>query len=326
MAPPDPERGSYVVGEHAGERLDAWIARRHPALSRSRWQTLIAEGRLRLNGSVPLPRARVKDGDRLEFEIPPPVPVELCAEAIPIAVLFEDADIVVLDKPAGLVVHPAPGHAGGTLVNALLHHCDDLEGIGGEQRPGIVHRLDRDTSGVMVVAKHERALNGLAAQFKDRSVRKEYLALVRGHPRPPAATIRTLFGRSPHDRKKMSARVTSGRTAITHYETAESFRDAALLRVRIETGRTHQIRVHLAHIGHPILGDHVYGHPRPDDPPAPRQMLHAASLRFAHPMTGAPLSFAAAIPADFAAVRETLRSAGNPGPCQAAAEKAPCRP
>ena len=281
-------------------RLDRWLSSQKPDISRARWQELIKTGRVRVNNQIKKPRYELRANDVVEIEIPPPEPTELVAQEIPLNVLFEDADILVLNKPAGLVVHPAPGHSSGTLVNALLHHCKDLAGIGGELRPGIVHRLDRDTSGVLVIAKNDCAMAGLVAQFKSREVRKQYAALVWGWPVPEQGTIKTLVGRNPHDRKKMSVRPTSGRPAITHYETIRKFSEASLLRVRIETGRTHQIRVHLAHIGHPVVGDAQYGRARKTNRPVPanRQMLHAEQLAFTHPQTDLPLEFRAPIPED----------------------------
>ena len=281
-------------------RLDHWLAARLPDLSRARWQELIKEGHVRVNGQPKKPHYELRENDVVDYEIPPPQPTELVAQDIPLTILFEDSDILVLNKPPGLVVHPAPGHSDGTLVNALLHHCKDLQGIGGEQRPGIVHRLDRDTSGVLVIAKNETAMKRLAAQFKSREVRKQYAALVWGCPAPESGTIRTMIGRNPHDRKKMSAKPTSGRPAVTHYETVRKFPEASFLRIRIETGRTHQIRVHMAHIGHPVIGDTQYGRARKTNRPihAARQMLHAEQLAFAHPITGKTLEFTAPIPGD----------------------------
>jgi len=289
-----------VQPEEARNRLDAWLGSRKPDLSRARWQELIKTGHVRVNGQIKKPHYELRANDVVETEIPPPEPTELVAQDIPLNILFEDADILVLNKPAGLVVHPAPGHSSGTLVNALLHHCKDLKGIGGEQRPGIVHRLDKDTSGVLVIAKNDFAMAGLAAQFKSREVRKQYAALVWGRPVPERGTIKTLVGRNPHDRKKMSAKPSSGRPAVTHYETIQKFPDASFLRVHIETGRTHQIRVHLAHIGHPVVGDTQYGRaPKTNQSiSAARQMLHAEQLAFTHPRTGRPLEFKAPIPED----------------------------
>jgi 23S rRNA pseudouridine1911/1915/1917 synthase len=300
--------------EAAGKRLDLWLAEALPELSRSRLQALVRSGHIRANGRETRPSHKVKPGMRLDIEIPPPADTALRPEPIPLNVLHEDADIIVLDKPAGLVVHPAAGHASGTLVNALLAHCPDLAGIGGEKRPGIVHRLDRDTSGVMVAAKNEPAMRALMTQFRRRAILKEYMALVAGVPQPPKGRIETLIGRHPRDRKKMSATPARGRPAVTSYETIESFPDAALLRVRIETGRTHQIRVHMAHLGFPVLGDVPYGRRRAIPGPAgaaARQMLHAERLELAHPRTGERLAFVAPLPDDMRNLIETLRQGAS---------------
>jgi 23S rRNA pseudouridine1911/1915/1917 synthase len=295
--------------EQGGPRVDVWLSERIPELSRSRLQALIKSGQVLLGGRPVKAHHRVVAGDEVAVAVPDAVPTELAAEAIPLAIVFEDGDLIVVNKPPGLVVHPAAGHPDGTLVNALLHHCHDLAGIGGERRPGIVHRLDRDTSGLLVVAKNETALNGLTAQFKNRTVRKEYLAVVWGIPRPASGRTETLIGRSSRDRKKMSATPRAGRPAITRYETLEAFAGAALLRVTIETGRTHQIRVHMTHLGHPVVGDREYGRKSPDPLPAeaPRQMLHAARLAFQHPRTGALLAFEAPIPPDMQTLLDALR-------------------
>lgn len=304
--PPHPHT---PILRHAGSpvRLDTWLGERLPEHSRSQWQAQIKAGRVRVNGEPKKPHYLLKAGDAVEVERPAPRSVEIVPEDIPLDILFEDADLLVVNKPAGLVVHPAPGHDSGTLVNALLHHCRDLEGIGGEKRPGLVHRLDKDTTGALVVAKTEKAMASLARQFKSRRVRKDYAALVWGRPEPAAGTIRTLVGRNPHDRKKMSARPASGREAVTHYETAKSLGPVSLLRVRIETGRTHQIRVHLAHVGHPVVGDRQYGRARDTELPAPaaRQMLHAERLAFRHPRTNEPMEFTAPLPED---MRRLLRA------------------
>jgi 23S rRNA pseudouridine1911/1915/1917 synthase len=299
-----------VQPEDRGNRLDAWLTRQLPDLSRARIQALIADGSVTADGRLLKPSLKVAPGLVVSVTIPPPEPAEPQAEAIPLKVVYEDSDIVVIDKPAGLVVHPAAGHASGTLVNALLHHCPDLQGIGGVIRPGIAHRLDRDTSGLMVVAKNDAALAGLQAQFKLHLVRKVYLALAAGHPVPPEGRIASLIGRSSHDRKKMSAKPSRGREAVTHYETLRFFGDrlCCFLKVRIETGRTHQIRVHLSHLGHPILGDAVYGRgPLPLLPiPAERQMLHAAELSFTHPRTGRALAFTSPPPPDMQKLLDAL--------------------
>ncbi len=290
----------------ARTRLDRWLETRMPDWSRARLQVLIRAGHVTLDGAPVLkPHHKVRAHTACRVNVPAPAPVAIVAQDIPFPILFEDGDLIVVDKPAGLVVHPAAGHADGTLVNALLHHCRDLPGIGGEQRPGIVHRLDRDTSGVLVAAKSDRAMAGLVEQFRTRTVHKIYLAIVHGVPRPASGTIETFIGRSSHDRKKMAVMKEHGRAAITHYRLLAVQGDAALLRLHIETGRTHQIRVHLAHRGHPVLGDRTYGRRR-TTPDAPRQMLHAAHLAFQHPVTGAALAFHAPIPADMAAVLNRL--------------------
>ncbi len=290
-------------------RLDAYLAAAHPAISRSRWKQLIEAGHVALDGAPVLkPNTPLSPGATLSCVLPEPAPVGLVATDIPLDILYEDSDLVVLNKPAGLVVHPAPGHAADTLVNALLHHCSDLQGIGGELRPGIVHRLDKDTSGVLVVAKNEQAVADLVAQFSSHAVQKEYLALVWGALKKSAGTVELPIGRHPVHRQKMAV-TEKGRPAVTHYETLAAGPLATLLRVRIETGRTHQIRVHLAHLGHPVVGDAVYGRARhglPDGLSIPRQMLHAHVLKIAHPRDARPLAFTAPPPPDFLAARQIL--------------------
>jgi 23S rRNA pseudouridine1911/1915/1917 synthase len=292
----------------AGQRLDAALAKLEPGLSRAQLRKLVQSGRVTVGGAAVKPAHKLRAGDEIAGELPTQEPRALAAEAVPLALLYEDADVVVIDKPAGLVVHPAPGHARGTLVNALLHHAPTLSGVGGGERPGIVHRLDKDTSGVLVVAKNDAAHAALAAQFKVHSVLREYLALVHGRPRTASGTIDAAIGRHPTDRKRMSTRAKVARAAVTHWRVERRFADAALLRVRLETGRTHQVRVHLASIGLPVLGDRVYGGRRARALPlAPaRQALHAAVLGFAHPRTGAPLRFESPLPADLVAVLESL--------------------
>lgn len=306
--------GQHVCGEGEAGRLDTVLTRARTELSRARWQQEIKADRVTVNGLPGRCKMRVGPGDVIDWSRPPPTPVETAPEDIPLEILFEDRDLIALNKPPGLVVHPAPGHPGGTLVNALLHHCPDLPGIGGEQRPGIVHRLDRDTSGVMVVAKNDGALHALAHQFKDRTTRKEYLALAWGTPRPASGTIHTHIGRSDRDRKKMAAFAGTpaggeprGKEAVTHFTVVEALGPASLLRLRIETGRTHQIRVHLAHIRHPVVGDTVYGRARAELP-APRQMLHAERLTLTHPRTREAMTFVAPLPADFTALINRLKS------------------
>jgi 23S rRNA pseudouridine1911/1915/1917 synthase len=262
------------------------------------------------------PSQRVETGQRLRIEVPDATASPLASQDIPIAVLYEDADVVVLDKPAGLVVHPAAGHPDQTLVNALLFHVKDLSGIGGEIRPGIVHRLDKDTSGVMVIAKHDDAHRKLKVAWNTERVRKEYVALVYGTPAHLQGTVDAPIGRDPRDRKRMAV-VATGRPAITDYEVVERLRHASLLRCRLRTGRTHQIRVHMKHLGHPIAGDPLYSGPQwrgiPDKrmqkvfSTLERQMLHAAKIAFEHPRSGERVTFEAPLPADFAGVIAQLR-------------------
>lgn len=309
-----PSATLVVPATIARMRLDVYLHRNYPDFSRNALLRLIRAGAVRVQGRTVKPTHTPRAGEVITIAWPEPEPARLTPVAIALDVLYEDETLLVLNKPAGLVVHPAAGHADGTLVNALLHHCPDLGGIGGEIRPGIVHRLDKDTSGVLVIAKNDFALHGLAAQFKERTLRKEYLAAVWGEPKPPRGVIRTLIGRNPRNRKKMSARPASGRPAVTHYEVLSRHGGVSLLRVRIETGRTHQIRVHLAHIGHPVVGDRQYGRARKGlraTPPA-RQMLHAERLACTHPRTRAPLEFAAPIPQDLHAFLRDLAADGRP--------------
>ena len=278
----------------AGARLDQFLAAHVPALSRSRLQSLIKDGHATLNGVTVKPGARLRSGDAILVREPPPTPSLTEGEDIALSVIFEDEDLIVIDKPAGLVVHPAAGHHTGTLVNALLHHCKALSGIGGEQRPGIVHRLDKETSGCLVAAKSDFAHQILARYFASREVTKVYLALAVGRFTNLAGTIEAPIGRHPVQRKKMAV-VSRGRAARTDYRVLADIAGGALVECTLHSGRTHQIRVHLKHLGNPILGDEVYG--RRGE--FPRQMLHAWKLGFAHPRTGAPLHFVAPLPADF---------------------------
>ena len=248
---------------------------------------------------------RVDAGEWIRLHIPPATPLQLTPEQVPLDILYEDDELIVLNKPAGMVVHPGAGRRTGTLVHALLAHCERLPGIGGVERPGIVHRLDRDTSGVLVVAKTEVAHQSLSGQFKTRMVKKRYLALVHGEVRQEEGRIEAAIGRRPHDRKRMGVRVRDGREARTIYHVLRRLPGMTLLALELETGRTHQIRVHLAHIGHPVVGDQVYGGRREhrratsDGPSVERQMLHAWRLGFSHPTSGAWVEFAAPIPRDF---------------------------
>lgn len=312
-----------IVVDAPASRLDACLAARLPELSRTRIAQLLADGRITLNGQVPRKSEAVQVGDVVEVEIPPPEPSEIAPEPLPLDIVFQDGDLAVVNKAAGMVTHPAPGHRTGTLVNALLHHVADLSGIGGVLRPGIVHRLDRDTSGLLIVAKHDRAHRRLAAQLKRREIRRTYLGCCWGHV-DDRQTIDAPLGRSPGDRKRMAV-VDGGRRAVTHVERLERWRAADLLRVRLETGRTHQIRVHLSSIGHPIVGDETYGAGwvRGISGPArawaqelarrvPRQFLHAAELEFRHPRTGAHMHLEAPLPADLAEVAEWASRTSGP--------------
>ena len=295
---------SFTVPAGAEGRLDAWLAAQAPDLSRARIQALIKEGRVTCGGAAVKANARPKAGQVVEIVVPAPVPAIPEPEEIPLDILYEDGDCLVLNKPAGLVVHPAPGHASGTLVNALLHHCRDLGGVGGVERPGIVHRLDKDTSGLMVVAKNDAAMAGFVRLFQTGGIAKEYLALVHGAPQKASGTVSTLIGRHPEHRKKMAVVARNGKHAVTHYAVEKRMGVISLVRCRIETGRTHQIRVHMQSLGCPVVGDALYGKSAADkrlSPVPARQMLHAAHLVFAHPVTGAAMDFTAPLPADFAA-------------------------
>ncbi len=300
-----------VSAEQAGIRLDVWLAEALGVLSRARIQALMKSGAIHfVDGRAVKPHAKTVAGMELVVNVPPAQPVAIEPEDIPLDILYEDSDLVVINKSAGIVVHPAPGHASGTLVNALLFHCTELEGVGGELRPGIVHRLDRDTSGVMVVAKRQSAMEALTRQFSERQVEKEYVAIVHGVPHPGVGRIETQIGRSSRDRKKMSATPARGRDAVTNFRVTEAFTDFCCMRVGIETGRTHQIRVHMAHIEHPIVGDAVYGGRyarRPLPAPAPRQMLHAARLTINHPGSGEHVTYEAPLPADMLKLLAALR-------------------
>lgn len=291
-------------------RADTWLATQMPELSRARIQALMKEGRITCEGIPVKANDRPKAGKTIQILIPVPISAIPQPEAIPLSIVYEDSDLLVIDKPAGLVVHPAPGHLTGTLVNALLHHCKDLAGIGGVERPGIVHRLDKDTSGLMVVAKNDAAMAGFVRLFQTGGILKCYLALAHGKPLKAKGVVQNLIGRHPVDRKKMSTVTRNGKLATTHYCVEQKFKSASLIRCRIETGRTHQIRVHLHSLGCPVIGDSLYGRPSADKqlPVIPlRQMLHATQLSFSHPRTGIALAFESALPEDFTAVLEALQ-------------------
>ena len=292
--------------EHAGIRLDAFLSA-DGALTRSQAARLIAEGRVRVNGKPAAKSARLSGGETVTVDVPQLRETALPPQDIPLDVVYEDDDVIVVNKPTGLVVHPAPGHPDGTLVNALLHHCgDSLSGIGGEKRPGIVHRIDRDTSGLIIAAKNDAAHLALSAQLKDHSLSRTYECLVTGNMKQDSGTVDAPIGRSSADRKKMAV-VPTGRRAVTHWEVVARYPGVTHLRCRLETGRTHQIRVHMAHIGHPILGDTVYGAKKPV-PGLTGQCLHATGLRFIHPRTGEPVELHCPLPPEFTAMLQKLQS------------------
>ena len=317
--------------EARGTRLDKALAEavEVPGLSRSRLAALIAEGQVSVDGAPVAARAKARGGEAVAIRLPPPAPAVPQPQAIPLQVAYEDAHLIVVDKPAGMVVHPAPGAPDGTLVNALLAHCgESLSGIGGERRPGIVHRIDKDTTGLLVAAKSDAAHQGLAAQFAAHSVKRRYRALLWGFPdraqprlanlpsvtlEPLTIRVETLIGRSRTDRKRMAVVPRDGRRAVSRFVVGEALGPLTHVTCALETGRTHQIRVHAAHLGHPLLGDATYGRAR--TPPTglewlaafPRQALHAAELGFEHPVTGEALAFESPLPADMAEVIERLR-------------------
>ena len=291
------------TAEIPGERLDVFIARRLPELTRSRVKRLIDDGFVAVAGQRVKPGLRLESGQLVCVEIPPPAPTWAESEPIALDVLYEDPDLLAVNKPPGMTVHPSPGHASGTLVNAILAHCSDLSGIGGVLRPGIVHRLDRDTSGVIVVAKNDAAHHALAQQLKARTVEKTYLALVEGTPKPLEGAIEAPIARDPQRRQRMAV-LEGGRDAMTAYRVIERFAGYSLVEARPRTGRTHQIRVHLAAIGHPIVGDRVYGK---RSPLVERQFLHALRIAFDHPRNGERMTVEAPLAADLEAALTRLR-------------------
>ena len=309
-----------AVAAVAPERLDLFLRRRYLQLSRSRIQTLIKSGAIRVNGAPTRPAYLVQPGDEIAVELPAPEPLAAQPEPLPLSIAYEDDDLLVVNKAAGMTVHPAPGAAEGTLVNALLHHCRNLSGINGVRRPGIVHRLDKETSGLLLVAKRDDAHRRLAHSLQARQIERCYLALVWGEMREAEGRVEAPIGRHPKNRKKMAV-VAGGRAATTNFKVAERFPFTNLVECRLETGRTHQIRVHLAHIGHPVFGDPVYGGRdrargiRPEYQRQAkwmltrikRQALHAYALRFAHPTTGEAMAFTAELPEDMRAVLAAAR-------------------
>ena len=295
--------------EDAGQRVDAWLAANLEDVTRSAAQRLLEEGRVTCGGKALAKNYKLNGTETVEVCLPDPEPVDVLPQDIPLDVVYEDADVIVVNKPKGLVVHPAPGHPDGTLVNALLHHCgDSLSGIGGELRPGIVHRIDRDTSGLIIAAKNDFAHQKLAAQLQDHTLARIYHCIVTGNLREDSGTVSAPIGRHPVDRKKMAV-VANGRPAVTHWTVLERFPGFTYVECRLETGRTHQIRVHMAHIGHPILGDTVYGNKKPV-PGLQGQCLHAVGLRFLHPRTGEMVELSCGLPEEF---RTQLQKCGARG-------------
>jgi 23S rRNA pseudouridine1911/1915/1917 synthase len=325
-----PAHGPFSIRVKAsdeGQRLDVVLASRMPKGSRTFFANLIVNEHIHVDGQIKKPGYRVKSGDEISGVIPAPEPVEFEPEPIPIDILYEDNHLIVVNKQPGLVVHPAAGHFSGTLVNGLLYHCPDLGGIGGKLRPGIVHRLDKDTSGTLVVAKNTAAHEGLSRQFKSRKIQKQYLALVHGDMKSQAGTVKLPIGRHPADRKRMSTVSPKGRTAETDWRVKERFEGFTLLELNLKTGRTHQIRVHCAAMHHPIVGDKIYrprklektiagGQNQADGildllKSVSRQMLHAWRLGFTHPHTREVLCFEAPLPEDMAGIIEQIRKIGN---------------
>ena len=296
-----------LTADRSGERADAALARLAPDLTRSAAQRLLEEGRVLREGRPLRKNDKLQAGDVLVLHLPEPQPVALEPEDIPLDIVYEDGDLLVINKPKGLVVHPAAGHWSGTLVNALLYHCrDSLSGINGELRPGIVHRIDKDTSGLLIVAKNDFAHQALAAQLQDHTLARTYVCLVVGGVREDSGVIDAPIGRHPTDRKKMAVTEKNSRHAVTHWRVLERFPGYTLLECRLETGRTHQIRVHMAYRNHPIVGDTVYGRPKPELG-QDSQCLHARALTFRHPRTGETMTLTCPLPDYFTRLLEALR-------------------
>jgi 23S rRNA pseudouridine1911/1915/1917 synthase len=318
MTKEEGSQAQYIVGrDEEGLRLDVFLSLKDATLSRSQAKRLIEEGEARIDGKAVRASHRLRPGETVCLRKPPPIPSEIVPEEIPLTILYEDEAVIVVDKPAGMVVHPAAGNFRGTLVNALQFHCRILSGIGGVMRPGIVHRLDKGTSGLMVAAKSDEAHRHLSEQFKKRLVSKHYTALVHGNVREGEGIVDAPVGRHPVERKKMSTASRRGKAALTRWKVLERFGGFTLLEAKIETGRTHQIRVHLSAMGHPVVGDSVYGgSKRAIEAPAlrvglkklNRQALHAGRLSFIHPVTGQEMSFVSPLPEDMAEVIRYLRS------------------
>jgi len=298
-----------LTAAESGARIDAWLTTMIPGLTRSAAQRLLTDGQVTLNGKPVKKNYKVSAGDCFLVEIPEAVEVPLVPQNIPLDIVFEDDDVVVVNKPRGMVVHPAPGHPDGTLVNALLYHCGDtLSGVGGEKRPGIVHRIDKDTSGLLIVAKNDAAHLALSAQLSDRSLSRVYRAVVVGSLRDDSGTVDAPIGRHPNDRKKMAVTNVHSRNAVTHWSVLERYKGYTHVRCKLETGRTHQIRVHMAHIGHPLLGDEIYGHAKLPEQGLTGQCLPAKELQFIHPRTGEAVHLDTQLPDYF---KEVLSRLGN---------------
>lgn len=302
------EKTIQIIAREGGDRIDALLAREEDIRSRNAAARLLEDGLVTIAGAPVKKNYRVQAGDVIRVTIPAPEETALTAQDIPLDVVYEDDDVIVVNKPRGLVVHPAPGHPDGTLVNALLAHCgDSLSGVGGERRPGIVHRIDKDTSGLLIAAKNDMAHAALSEQLKDRSLSRVYDCVVHGTFKNDAGTVDAPIGRDPKNRQKMAVTEKNSRPAVTHWEVLARYGRYTYLRCRLETGRTHQIRVHMAHIGHPLLGDTVYGGRR--DKGLSTQCLHARGLKFVHPRTGEPLELWTELPDWF---REAMSKLGNP--------------
>lgn len=300
-----------VNAAEAGRRLDLYLVSQVDGLSRTKSQKLIEDGAVLVNGATCLDKScRLLPEDRVTVLIPDPEPYLVKPEPIPLEIIYEDADLLVINKPRGMVVHPAPGHRQGTLVNALLHYCSHLSGLGGVNRPGIVHRLDKDTTGLLIVAKNDFVHQDLAEQLKDRRLRREYLALVRGAVSPRTGSINAPIGRHPVYRKKMAV-VPGGREAVTRYRVLGTLGRFSLVQVSLETGRTHQVRVHMAFLGYPVAGDPVYSRAAAPPPLSRGQALHACRIAFTHPRTGNLMEFAAPLPPDFREALRYLREQGR---------------
>ncbi len=304
-----------MAADAAGTRLDRWLAASLPELSRARLQGLIAEGRVRVDGAVRKPSHRLSGGETVEVELPPPAPATLVPEPLPLSIVYEDDHILVVDKPAGMVVHPGAGHARGTLAAAVLAHAPETAGVGGLRRPGIVHRLDKGTSGLLVVARTRQAYESLTRQLAARTVRRRYLAVVHGRLERAEGTVEAPIGRDPHHRQRMAVLTPGrGKPAVTRYRVLERFAEFTSLEVRLETGRTHQVRVHLAWLGHPVVGDAVYGRRRQGPVPLDGVALHAAELSFLHPATQERVEFTAALPPRIERLLSHLRNtSARPG-------------